>query len=41
MSVFSSRTPEGLFNYLLAALLLLAAFFGVVFWLTATGAIQP
>ena len=41
MTTFTSRTPEGMFNYLLVAMLLLAAFFGVVFWLAATGVLQP
>lgn len=39
MVAFDSTTPEGLFNYLLVAFMLLASFFGLVFWLGATGAL--
>ena len=41
MSTFDSTTPEGVFNYLVVAMLVLAIFFGVVFWLSSTGALQP
>jgi len=41
MSTFDSTTPEGVLNYLIVSMLVLALFFGVIFWLSSTGALQP
>jgi formate hydrogenlyase subunit 3/multisubunit Na+/H+ antiporter MnhD subunit len=41
MTEFTTRTPEGVFNYLLVGFLLMAAVFGVIFWLAGTGVLQP